>query len=230
MSSPSVLPPTFNALAPEQRGRLMRSTRKLGALLGTTPHLIEDAGSSSPSQSPVRRPSTSSGTVARLPIGTQHSSRTESPSPAVVSRSRRREVSIYGHSPSDSTTSRASFELAPEPPTTEKGHTRRKPSLSLASATARQKQDAPAPLLLRLQPVPGPSALAPASPGQSTSAPATPNTATFDTPPTPMTPLTPLLAPNLPPQEYRRKKMAKLARTLGENGASGQAVTFACSD
>jgi len=36
-----VPPPTNNSLDPEQRSRLLRSTRKLGELLGTTPFLLE---------------------------------------------------------------------------------------------------------------------------------------------------------------------------------------------
>ncbi|KAL0948482.1 hypothetical protein HGRIS_011051 [Hohenbuehelia grisea] len=41
-------PPTHNALQPAQRIRLMRSTRKLGAILGATPHLIDPYESSYP--------------------------------------------------------------------------------------------------------------------------------------------------------------------------------------
>ena len=36
------LPPTTNVLNSHQRSRLMRSTRKLGAVLGTTPYLLEN--------------------------------------------------------------------------------------------------------------------------------------------------------------------------------------------
>lgn len=34
-------PPTNNCLDPEQRTRLLRSTRKLEAILGATPHLLD---------------------------------------------------------------------------------------------------------------------------------------------------------------------------------------------
>ncbi|KAG8220203.1 hypothetical protein J3R82DRAFT_1239 [Butyriboletus roseoflavus] len=36
------LPPTTNVLNAQQRTRLLRSTRKLGAVLGTTPYLLEN--------------------------------------------------------------------------------------------------------------------------------------------------------------------------------------------
>ena len=44
-----LLPPTNNSLNQEQRTRLLRSTRKLEALLGATPHLLDDDDDSEPS-------------------------------------------------------------------------------------------------------------------------------------------------------------------------------------
>src|SRR5260221_8075483 len=41
-------PPTFNKLDAAQRARAMRSSRKVGAVLGTTPFLLESCGSTVP--------------------------------------------------------------------------------------------------------------------------------------------------------------------------------------
>ena len=38
---PGAPPPTFNTLQPHQRARALRSTRKLAAVLGTTPFILE---------------------------------------------------------------------------------------------------------------------------------------------------------------------------------------------
>jgi hypothetical protein len=80
-------PPTLNNLDPHQRTRLLRSTRKLGALLGTTPYLLEHTTSSSRPQ-----PSFPASPSARIsPIGTRREgpplgfSRFSFPSPHVHS-------------------------------------------------------------------------------------------------------------------------------------------------
>lgn len=35
-------PPTCNTLTPEERAKLLRSTAKLGQLLGSTPHVVDE--------------------------------------------------------------------------------------------------------------------------------------------------------------------------------------------
>ncbi|KAF4584668.1 hypothetical protein EYR40_004655 [Pleurotus pulmonarius] len=55
-------PPTHNALPAAQRIRLMRSTRKLGEIFGEEPHVLEDDALSSISSSSISSTSTSSST------------------------------------------------------------------------------------------------------------------------------------------------------------------------
>ena len=187
------LPPTTNILNSQQRLRLMRSTRKLGAVLGTTPCLLENDVS-----------------FAMLPLGKTTSrvlkrqgslfTHQQSSSLSVTSSS----TSITSlHHPSPSASSVAlprivssgtqSTELLPKNP----------PGLS--STRRRRSGDKIPQLYLRLNKVP-------VSPTDdrvaSSSLPPTPCT---PTPPTPITPSVPDVT------EIRRKRMAKLARHLGEN-------------
>ncbi|KDR69949.1 hypothetical protein GALMADRAFT_145003 [Galerina marginata CBS 339.88] len=88
-------PPTNNTLAPEERSRLLRSTRKLGAILGTTPLLVE------------HKPEPEPTSTAAPAIPPRHPNRTTA----------RREGRIF-HSPSSSYSSGSSSEtlaVSPEP-------------------------------------------------------------------------------------------------------------------
>jgi hypothetical protein len=61
----SAPPPTLNNLDAHQRSRLLRSTRKLEALLGTTPHLLEPSSSSSRLHASSAGPGPASTTATR---------------------------------------------------------------------------------------------------------------------------------------------------------------------
>ncbi|KAN0101014.1 hypothetical protein V8E55_000998 [Tylopilus felleus] len=186
------LPPTTNVLDSQQRLRLMRSTRKLGAVLGTTPYLLENDTS-----------------FALLPLG------------KATSKALKRQGSIFTHSHS------SSLSLASSSTSLSSSH---HPSPS-ASSIALPQSVAPG--------VQGPEIFPLNPPGLSTTrrhrlgdkAPqlylrlnTVPVSATDDRlgallPPTPCSPTSPI--PLSPPAhdaaEIRRRRMAKLARHLGEN-------------
>ncbi|KAF5376990.1 hypothetical protein D9615_007349 [Tricholomella constricta] len=167
-------PPTVNNLDPHQRMRLVRSNRKLEAVLGTAPYYLEP----------------------------------ESPS---TSKAHRREGRFFGHSPtsslsaSSSTSSLLSEESFVVVPKTLKASP---PSMKPVTKS-KHGSELSRPLLLRLRTVPVPTsgncaALLP-PPLQSVTVSPTSPTFSID--------LENLQATNL---EHRRKKMAKLMRTLGE--------------
>ncbi|KAI8973062.1 hypothetical protein BD414DRAFT_498983 [Trametes punicea] len=210
------LPPTSNTLDARQRTRLIRSTRKLGDVLGTTPHLEEQPSPFIPSilpiaggrpGSPVRKTSTHAkrrhGSIFELP--------NPSPSPCYdSSSSASSSVSSLSLSRSslESTTSVDSTPNIP-PARSFTRHVREK------SRSKGKQAPLPTPLVLRLNAVP----LPPSDP--RVQPPITPDTAATVTfaslssasmlPATPTTPLTPTVT------ETRRKRVAKLKRTLGEN-------------
>ncbi|KAG2353049.1 hypothetical protein BDR07DRAFT_1434966 [Suillus spraguei] len=201
MSSPAIStitypcpPPTTNILNSQQRMRLIRSARKLEAVMGTTPFLLE-----------------ADVPITLLPIGGNKKS--------VTGKALKRQGSIFTHyhreSPSVSSFSSAS---------TASFHT---PSASLVSlpssmqstesfpvtppglpARGRKSADKPRPLYLCINTVTVSS-----TDHRCTSLPPSPSTAcatSADFPPTPCT-------PTFDAAEVRRKRMAKLARHLGEN-------------
>ncbi|KAJ7738132.1 hypothetical protein B0H16DRAFT_1570922 [Mycena metata] len=157
MATTSTLPPTTHALPSTHRAHLIRSTRKLGNLLGETPLLLD------------------------APSGSSHS-RSSSVS-SVASTESKRSGRIFANAPRSS--SLAPADSAPAPSTDDSGFTNPK-SKSI---------DAPRPLLvLRLasqRPLSSVSLVSPRSPAFS--------------------PITPTFVVD------RRKKMAKLTRTLGAN-------------
>ena len=184
------LPPTTNILGSQQRLRLMRSTRKLGAVLGTTPYLLENDVS-----------------FAVLPLG------------KTTSRVLKRQGSLFTHhqssslsvtSSSTSTTSlhspSASSITLPQSvsPGTQSIESLPKNPPGLSSTRRCRPGDKVPQLYLRLHPVP----VSPIDDRVASSLPPTPCT---PSPPTPITPSVPDVA------EVRRKRMAKLARHLGEN-------------
>ncbi|KAJ6617657.1 hypothetical protein B0H10DRAFT_1298440 [Mycena sp. CBHHK59/15] len=166
MESTMDMPPTTHALPHTQRARLMRSTRKLGALLGETPHVV-DSDSATP--------------YSRGHAYTASMTSVNSTDSSASKRSGR----IYA---SVSSGTRTSSLTAVDPASV--------PPLTVAAATGHEP---PRPLLLLRLPSPAsrPTSALPS-------------------------PLTPTFAPNTPPAhddagERRRKKMAKLVRTLGQN-------------
>ncbi|KAF7791155.1 hypothetical protein EIP86_002166 [Pleurotus ostreatoroseus] len=175
----TTLPPTHNFLDNRQRNRLVRSTRKLEAVLGTSLRLAEP-----------EKTDTS--------LVTMHS--TIEPRPAASSR----RVSLIPA---------ASVASVEQP-------LRKRCSMKLrCMAKRRTTSGVPGPLVLRLDTLP--RMAEPCQP-PSPSTPTTSSTASLASPSTPSTPNTPSTAqtpttPSLPSAaELRRKRIAKLSRTLGE--------------
>ncbi|KAI0050007.1 hypothetical protein FA95DRAFT_1556126, partial [Auriscalpium vulgare] len=192
-------PPTLNTLDPVQRTRLIRSARKLGSVLGATPFVLESHGALVPV---TILPA--SATRSRFP----HSHSRSLPSPASPSdpAQRRRQGSVFDLSvdiPSPESTPRSSTSSRSSPASTPRTSVESLPMPSSMSFKSRRAADAPTPLILRLNAVP----LSPTDP-RAQSLPVTPTTATL---PVPNTPTTPTQA------DTRRRKMARVMRTLGEN-------------
>ncbi|KAH9912259.1 uncharacterized protein BXZ73DRAFT_93229 [Epithele typhae] len=177
----AVLPPTSNTLDGRQRARLIRSTRKLGAVLGATPLLLE--GNVRPF-----------GYTAAKPL----------PSPPKRDR-KRRQGSVFGFAPPTEPSSSTSLAL-PRTSTDSQSSVDSMPSLPTPQSFARHVREKskykgksaplPAPLVLRLN-------------------------ARHPPRPRPLHPLRPPQDPHHPRHptatETRRKRLAKLKRTLGEN-------------
>lgn len=184
----SSLPPTRNHLDSQQRTRLIRSTRKLGAVLGTTPQLVE------PDSFLFLEPADEDVALKRV-------------------KSLRRNASVFARPPTRSdfyasSSNNSSASLVLPPPRTSVDIL---PTPKSFSNRPRRSADTPRPLVLRLNTVP----VASSDPRIPSGTHAFANPALSPlTPvgiPTPITPVFPT------PAEARRKKMAKLTRTLGEN-------------
>ena len=205
-------PPTYNTLDSRQKTRLIRTTRKLGAVLGTTPHLAE-------SGSPV---SVSPDTERPLPFSPKRDRKRrqgsvfEFPPPsapfayAYASSSASSSMSSLAtpRSSMESNDSELSTQSLPAPKSFAR-HVREK------SKSKGKRTPLPTPLVLRLNAV----ALPPSDPRL-----ATPDTAatlksvsTAARSAMPITPTTPLTPSTPTATETRRKRLAKLKRTLGEN-------------
>ncbi|KZT00354.1 uncharacterized protein LAESUDRAFT_732376 [Laetiporus sulphureus 93-53] len=190
--SPS-LPPTTNHLDPRERARLMRSARKLGNVLGSTPQLLE-------SEPAAATP------IARLPIGPSPG---RSGSIKSVSSFRQGSICSRASTPSlysSSSTNSSVVSLALPPPHASCESLPEPRLYSTKHKKARKSKELPRPLVLRLNAVP-----LPPSDRRLPGLPPTPSTAVPTTPISPTTPVAPS------PEETRRKRMAKLKRTLGEN-------------
>ncbi|KAL7277931.1 hypothetical protein ACG7TL_007879 [Trametes sanguinea] len=215
-------PPTFNTLDARQRARLVRSNRKLGAVLGATPQLEEQL---LPAPSPV------------LPIGGPAGGR-RSPARKTSAYAKRRQGSIFELFPlgSPSSVYDSSSSAASSVSSLSLSRTSLESTTSVDSASSlpqsksftrhvREKSRSkgkqaplPTPLVLRLNAVPlppsDPRVQPPITPDTSatlTFASSTAYNANSMLPVTPTTPLTPTVT------ETRRKRLAKLKRTLGEN-------------
>lgn len=172
-------PPTTNDVEPKQRLRLKRSTKKLGALLGTTPRVAEPDH-----KVPFPKSSKRGDTLEPVKSRRQRSIFTRSSSPE------------EGYA--SSTTSVASLSLS------------RNSSIvcshdvQKSTSKPRRTIDIPRPLVLHLN-VPSHHDLPP-----------TPSTADTLTPSSASCGITPITPVFPTPAESRRKRMAKLTRTLGE--------------
>ncbi|RDB27194.1 hypothetical protein Hypma_004417 [Hypsizygus marmoreus] len=177
------LPPTFNNLDRQQRMRLVRSNRKLEAVLGTAPYVFE------PEDEPT--------------VYLERSS-----------KAHHREARVFSHSPSSSTSSLTSSSSLISEGSYVVIHNPLKPSPSPVKPVARPRKVPQAlelsrPVLRRLRSVPV-SNTDGRHPAHVSSAIA------------PLSPLSPTFSINLEKAQSvgldsRRKKMAKLKRTLGEN-------------
>ena len=198
-------PPTSNHLDLNQKSRLIKSTRKLGQVLGTTPYLLE-----TPSEHPI----------SFLPIG----SRTSSPTPSTSSTSSaesiksikrsRRQGSIFQYSPIVHSASSSTSSLSL--PGNMSSSSVDLPS-TYSMPVSRRSRDAnrPPPLVLHLSPVV-------VSPDDHRIV--KPQLSPFSTPLSPivddfpMSPITPTSdALHQKEADAKRKKMNKINRTFGEN-------------
>ena len=221
---------TSNELNDLQRTRLMRSTRKLAAVLGTTPHLLDTPSDSEPHSSD----SESMSSPSRAPSPVYLRSYSPSVDSRPTSRASRREGRIFTSSASMSSTSslaswisldhanfydcdsarssESSFHNAPRAPVIPSSHCS-SPAIKISLPGLIPEKVISSkptnPLNLRLNPVP-----------------LSPSDMRFDLtspllPPTPRSPDTIVFAKKSRKQSLgasdRRKKMAKLYRTLGEN-------------
>ena len=185
-------PPTTNKLDSVQRTRVIRSSRKLGAVLGATPFLIESSGCSIP--------------ATLHPASSQHEKdRGRVASPTQIKR-HRRQCSIFEEPPISSEISHTyDPRSSKESLLTMVGSSMDEVPMPLALVSKpRRSGDAPGPLVLCVNSVP-------LSPPDSHSVPLSPLSANTEVPPTPTTPIEPSRA------EARRRKMARVVRTLGEN-------------
>lgn len=190
-------PPTINNLDAAQRARVMRSSRKLGAVLGTTPFLLESCGSTMP--------------VTLHRASTQ---RDDSHPRTLLSHTKHhhhhhRQYSIFEEG-------RASSESLP-PLLPSHTSSSSKESLLSTSESSTEGEDSSVPLMLAVRSLhsgvnPRPLILLNSVP-QSSSDTHVPSAtlSPLDVPPTPTTPI------QLSHTEVRRRKMARVVRTLGEN-------------
>lgn len=205
MSSPSSVraasppPPTTNKLDSAQRARALRSSRKLGAVLGATPFLVESNGCSI--------------SATLHSASSQHENdHSRAASPMQIKR-HRRQCSIIEEPPIDSEISLfASLSRDPGSSmesllTKSESSADEIPMPLILAAKARRSGDAPVPLILCLNSAP----LTLHDNNSFQSLPLTPLSAIAEVPPTPITPVEPSRA------EARRRKMARVVRTLGED-------------
>ncbi|KAI0737472.1 hypothetical protein C8Q80DRAFT_1213240, partial [Daedaleopsis nitida] len=202
-------PPTLNTLDSHQRSRLIRSTRKLGAVLGSTPQLIEINSPLSPprSSSVGPRPTTAPARDRKRRQGSIfESAAVPSTFPHdYASTSASSSSSSLPRGSLDSNVSDMSTQSLPTPKSFAR-HVREK-SRSKGKRT---------PLVLRLNVVP----LSPTDPRVQPDSPDMLKTATLAAPASsalPITPTTPLTPATPTATETRRKRLAKLKRTLGED-------------
>ncbi|KAJ3555906.1 hypothetical protein NM688_g2322 [Phlebia brevispora] len=198
------LPPTYNLLNSRQRTRLVRTTRKLEAILGTTPIVAEPEEAQSPSAGePLstvssRRSSFSDSDEKQLRRHASICSCADSPdliyaSPAFASSV----ISLKGAEHQPPLRSKCSMKLR-------------------FTARHRASTELSRPLLLRLEPLhcvlnTRPSVPStPLTPSTPSLTPGSPTSASESTTATPTTPTFPS------PAELRRKQIAKLSRTFGE--------------
>jgi len=191
-------PPTSNHLDSNQKSRLIKSTRKLGQVLGTTPHLLE---------SPVEIPIT-----LRTSSPTPSTSSSSSAESVKSTKKFRRQGSIFQHSPivHSASSSASSLTLSDNlPPSSVKF-----PSMPVS----RGSRDAhrPPPLVLHLNPVVVSRDDHRVGAAQCNSLPTPLAPAIDDFPMSPMTPTSNAFFHQKKAADAKRKKVNKINRTFGE--------------
>lgn len=199
-------PPTSNKLDATQRARAMRSSRKLGAVLGTTPFLLESCGSTVPVKlhhASKRDPDSHPRTV--LPHLKKHH------------RHHHRGYSVFDEA------ARVSSESLPALLPSRSYSSSKESLLSTSDST---EESSFAPLMLAVRSTEPGSSSSNSRPfillNSTTTHPSSsdhrlaaavlpPRSASFEVPSTPTTPI------EMSRMEVRRRKMARVVRTLGEN-------------
>lgn len=212
-------PPTTNVIPSKHRLRLMRSTRKLGAVLGTVAQLSETDPKKFQELLPIGvqcspRPSTSSSSSSNSSVKSSRRQGSIFTSPPMTPDG------IYSSASSMSSMSSLALSDATSESLSSEGSV--KSTFKLTSNRKLRRNELPLPLVLSWTAVP--------TRFQSSSGPAcsytlTPPTPSALEPPSPFTPV-PTTPVSPTPSETRRKRMAKLTRTLGEK-IPPQLVTFA---
>lgn len=185
-------PPTTNKLDAAQRARVIRSSRKLGAVLGTTPFLLESCGST---------------VAARLHPASRFHDAHLHPLPS--------HVKLHHRECSDSEESRASSESLPLFPVSRYSSSSKESLLSMSEPST---EEFPVPLVIAARSKsPGgtsrPIILLNSAP-TSSSDPRMQNMSLAPLAPYADEPSSPV---ELSRTEIRRRKMARVVRTLGEN-------------
>ncbi|PSR72663.1 hypothetical protein PHLCEN_2v11471 [Hermanssonia centrifuga] len=204
-------PPTSNHLDNRQRRRLVRSTRKLGDVLGATP-IVAEFELSPPIPIPSSRPRASVSSSSSE--STVSSEEKQSRRQASICSYSPNSASLFYSSPScESSVVSLTLPLSPTPPNVDL-IIKKKCSMRLKQCTKqRPVREPPQPLVIRLNSLPQTSAIqSPCSPEPHTPTRFAPFTPTPTSSPA-LTPLTPVFPSAV---ETRRKRMAKLTRTLGE--------------
>jgi hypothetical protein len=175
-------PPTTNKLDAVQRARVMRYSRKLGAMLGTTPFLLESCGS--------RVPATLC-TASRLDTNRRHYQRSVMDEPRASTESLPAPYSHTASSSKESLLSTSDSSVESDVPL-------------VVTSKSRCPDGTPRPLIfLDTVPLSSPNSRVQATPRLTRSP-------SLDVP---QTPTTPTQASSV---EARRRKMARVMRTLGE--------------
>jgi hypothetical protein len=191
MSSTTTIipPPTTNKLDAVQRARVMRYSRKLGAVLGTTPFLLESCGSTMPATLyPASRHSSTRSHTKRH----HHRQRPDFyDQPRASSESSPLPFSHTASSSKDSLLSTSDFSVESDVP-------------AVLATKSHRAGGTPRPLIF-LDTVPVSS-----SDTRVQATPRLPRSPSLDALPTPTTPK------QLSTAEARRRKMARVMRTLGE--------------
>lgn len=201
------LPPTSNYLGFNQKSRLIKSTRKLGQVLGTTPFLLE-----TPAELPI----------TLLPIGP----RTSSPTPSTSSTSSaesiksikrfRRQGSIFQHSPIVHSASSSTSSLSL--PGNMSSSCIDLPSTHSGPVSRRSKDThRPPPLVLHLNPVVVSSDDYRIGGAQLSPPPTLLALDVDDFPMSPMTPNSNAFFHQKKEADAKRKKVNKINRTFGES-------------